>query len=70
LSRINYSVKIDERLADRLRYRAQHERVPMRTIVDRACSSEIAIGEGLISFERPGDCAREMFRRARPEVPR
>jgi hypothetical protein len=70
LSRINYSVKIDERLADRLRYRARRDGVPMRTLVDLACSGEIALGEHLIKLERPGDCAREMFRLARPEVPR
>lgn len=66
----NHSVKIDDRVAERLSQRARRDGVPMRTIVDQACSGEIALGEHLIKLERPGDCAREMFRLARPEVPR
>lgn len=70
MSRINHSVKIDDRVAERLSQRARRDGVPMRFIVDLACSGEIALGEHLLTLERPGDCAREMFRLARPEVPR
>jgi hypothetical protein len=79
LNRINYSVNINERLADRLRDRARRDGVPMRALVDQACFGEIALGEIVLGEspfkydrkpERPGDCAREMFRLARPEVPR
>jgi len=66
----NHSVNIDARVADRLRVRAIRDGVPMRFIVDLACSGELAVGEHLLTLERPGDCAREMFRLARPEVPR
>ena len=50
--------------------RALRDGVPMRFIVDMACSGELAVGDHLLTLERPGDCAREMFRLARPEVPR
>jgi len=66
----NHSVSISARLADRLRVRALRDGVPMRFIVDMACSGELAVGDHLLTLERPGDCAREMFRLARPEVPR
>lgn len=70
MKRRSYQISIDAMAVDRLRDRALRDGVSVSSLVERACSAELAVGDRVIAQQKPGDCAREMFRIARPEVPR